>query len=253
METMRWILLGIGAVFLLVIYLSGRNKNKQQIDATDLESEDIPDFSAKQFEDIDENISDVHISAREINDIYMEQQEGGDDFVGDEFDDMAEGHLTDVDSENMPEELPSDEQVSTEDEIKKPSDLIVINIISRNAEMLHGDMINSALLANKLKFGAMSIYHRMGTDAKPLFSVANMVEPGSFDPETMHDLRTPGLTFFMQLPVFGSNSAALTDMLQSAYQVAEILNSDLCDQSRKPLSEIQAEKYRDLAKQYDSE
>ena len=99
----------------------------------------------------------------------------------------------------------------------------------------------------------MGIFHRMGADAKPMFSVANMVEPGSFDPETIHELITPGITFFMQLPVFESAYDALTEMLQCAYHVSEILDADLCDKRRELLTESEAEKLRELAKHYDSE
>ena len=58
----------------------------------------------------------------------------------------------------------------------------------------------------------------------------------------------------MQLPVYGGKASdALTDMLQCAYQISELLDADLCDKKRQSLTESAAEDLRALAKHYDSE
>lgn len=250
MEALRWILLGAGIVFVIFIYLLGRKRRPQSFANSEQESEELPEFTANNWHDGDEVAADVHISAREPSDVYLDQE---DDYEGDDYNDVVSD---DADSyESNDEDLSDAEQVFDEpqDQEKASQDIIVLTVISRSEEGLHGDKINSAALANNLKYGYMEIFHRMGENAKPMYSVANMVEPGSFDPETIHDLRTPGLTFFMQLPVYGKASSALTDMMQCAYQVAELLDADLCNRRRQVLTQSEAEELRELAKHYDSE
>lgn len=250
MEALRWILLGAGIVFVLFIYLLGRKRRTQMFASNEHESEELPEFTANNWRDGDDVVADVHISAREPSDEYLDPD---DDYDGDDVD----SH--DVDSDESSNENLSDanqifdEPQEQQDQEQASQDIIVLTVIARAEEGLHGDKINSAALANKLKYGYMDIFHRMGENAKPVFSVANMVEPGSFDPETIHDLRTPGLTFFMQLPVFGKASDVLTDMMQCAYQVAELLDADLCNRQRQLLTQSEAEELRELAKHYDSE
>ena len=246
MESLRWILLGAGVIFVFIVYLLGRNRRPRDSDSIEPESEELPEFSANNWDDVDGNVADVHITAREPEAAYEDEEYVYDDvdhidIVDDEVNDLTDG------------EQDFDDNHVEQDQENTVQDIIVLNVIARSEEGLHGDKINSAALANKLKYGHMGIFHRMGADAKPMFSVANMVEPGSFDPETIHELITPGITFFMQLPVFESASDALTEMLQCAYHVSEILDADLCDKRRELLTESEAEKLRELAKHYDSE
>ena len=253
MEALRWILLGAGVVFILFIYFLGRKRRTQMFASNEHESEELPEFTANNWHDGDDVVADVHISAREPSDVYLDRDDD-DDFIDGDYD-----NSDDVDSyENSDEILSDADQVFDEaqeqqDQEESSQDIIVLTVISRAEEGLHGDKVNSAALANNLKYGYMEIFHRMGANAKPVFSVANMVEPGSFDPETIHDLRTPGLTFFMQLPVYGKASDVLTDMMQCAYQVAELLDADLCNKQRQLLTQSEAEELRELAKHYDSE
>jgi len=93
-----------------------------------------------------------------------------------------------------------------------------------------------------LSFGEMNIFH-FKRDGRSVFSLANMLEPGSFDPNTIHDLKTTGLTVFMQIK--GRDPLDdLTEMLQRSYQLAGLLNARLCNHRRQPLTEQHAENYR---------
>ena len=93
-----------------------------------------------------------------------------------------------------------------------------------------------------LKFGEMNIFHYMDGN-RSVFSLANMLEPGSFDADTIHELKTTGLTVFMQIQ--GDDPLDdLTEMLQRSYQMAGLLDARLCNHKREPLTEQDAENYR---------
>ena len=88
----------------------------------------------------------------------------------------------------------------------------------------------------------MNIFHYKPRE-RSVFSLANMLEPGSFDADTIHDLKTTGLTVFMQIRA-GDPLDDLTEMLQRSYQLAGLLGARLCNHERKVLTEQDAENYR---------
>lgn len=71
---------------------------------------------------------------------------------------------------------------------------------------------------------------------KPVFSIANVIEPGVFPPGEVQQLSTPGLLLFMKLP--GSVAEPLPSlelMLSQARRLAAKLNGTLCDEQRRRL------------------
>ena len=104
-------------------------------------------------------------------------------------------------------------------------------------EPFGGDDLVAALRGQGLKFGDMGIFHRTHDDSgERLFSVANAVEPGTFDLSDLSELKTPGLTFFMQLPVPGDALETLEDMILSARTVAAALGGDVKDDTMSALT-----------------
>ncbi len=215
MESLRWILLGAGLVFVLIIYLLGRSRRQRQHSIVDELEEDLPAFSAQSLDDVDEGIGEVRV----VTDATVD-------------DDTA------ADAEII------DNKAAAENTEKHafPSDIIVLYILARPNNVLLGSQINSSVQAMGLSFGEMNIFHYKPEDRK-VFSLANMVEPGSFDENTIHDLKTSGLTVFMQIKK-GDPLDDLTEMLQRSYQLAGLLDAVLCNHKRKPLTEQDAENYR---------
>lgn len=117
--------------------------------------------------------------------------------------------------------------------------IVVLNIIGRHGARFQGAEILNAVRAAGMEFGDMGIFHRSNTDngrSRPIFSLANMLEPGSFDFENLAAFNTAGLTLFMQLPTPVDNLMAYEDMLTSAQAVANTLNGDVCDEWRNILT-----------------
>ena len=63
----------------------------------------------------------------------------------------------------------------------------------------------------------------------PVFSIAHLREPGSFDVRTMADLITPGLLLFMNLPGPLEGTKALNVLVLTADQLAQRLGGVICD------------------------
>ena len=100
-----------------------------------------------------------------------------------------------------------------------------------------------------LKYGNFDIFHHYGVGAlksdKAVFSVANLVEPGTLNPEEMFDLSTPGLAFFMRLPGPFGGKIALELMLKNAEELANSLGGTLQDELYTPLEEKKITAMRD--------
>lgn len=235
MDYLRWILLVAGIFFVLIIYFVGRKSRQQDTIFDSRVDDDIPEFSANDWQDLDESVGDVRIVAR-----------GKDDYR-DNFEDDYE----DVEASSLSDENESDtgESADTAAQSSDNEDVIVLYILAKSSEQLAGDKINSAAQANGLKFGDMNIFHCVD-NGHSVFSMANMMEPGIFDPDTMHDLETPGLTLFMQKST-SNNIDIFEGMLSCAYRMSEMLGAQLCNRQRQPLTQSDADQYRELATGFD--
>jgi cell division protein ZipA len=129
---------------------------------------------------------------------------------------------------------------SVEDPRGAPSsadELIIIGVLAKTGSVFNGSDLVEALRGQGLKFGNMSIFHRVDTvTQQQLFSVANALEPGTFDLADMQALETSGITFFLQLPVPGDAFEALEDMLLSARTVAAALGGEMKDDQMNNLT-----------------
>lgn len=126
-------------------------------------------------------------------------------------------------------------------------DVYVINLMARPSHDLQGATLLSSLLALGFKFGEMDIFHRhedLNGKGEVLFSMINMVKPGTFNPYRMEQFSTPGVSLFMQLPLRSNAAFAFEHMLQAADQLASDLDAMLTDASRSPLSDDDIARYR---------
>jgi cell division protein ZipA len=86
-----------------------------------------------------------------------------------------------------------------------------------------------------LVYGEMNIFHRFEDVlklGKNQFSMANMMEPGTFDLETMDQLHTPGVVFFLGLPTAQDSMQAFDFMLETAQCLASNLGGEVLDEQR---------------------
>ena len=132
--------------------------------------------------------------------------------------------------------------------------IVTLFVVAREGSSFHGsDLIVAAEKAG-LEFGDMGIYHRL-VDGKrelgPIFSVANMLKPGSFDLSRLDALRTPGLSFFMTLPAPLPALDAWDTMLPTAQRLAELLDGQVLDEERNALGRQRIAHIRDELRGWD--
>jgi cell division protein ZipA len=133
-------------------------------------------------------------------------------------------------------------------------DVYVINIAARDGAYIYGRDLKHALRILGFRFGEMDIYHRhleMDGQGEVLFSLINMIKPGTFDPSKMDKLMTSGVSMFMQLPSAGRGLAHFDLMLKAADKLASEVDGLLFDAARKPLGEYYLVQCRDELKAYD--
>jgi cell division protein ZipA len=134
--------------------------------------------------------------------------------------------------------------------------IVTLFVAARAGHMLSGpDLVVAAEKAG-LVHGHMSIYHRLvdgKPEAGPVFSVANMIKPGTFDLTRLQELRTPGISFFLTLPAPLPLSAldAWDAMLPTAQRMAELLGALVLDEERNALGRQRIAHIRDEMRAYD--
>ncbi len=235
MESLRWILLAAGAVFVIVIYFLGRSRRRRNHSMVDDIDDELPEFTAHSLDDVDEGVGAVRIISSDASAISDE------DLSSFSVDDEAleQAAAEEGDNSELEEAAPT-----------LPNDIVVLYILAKPNKQLVGSQVNSSAQAMGLSFGEMNIFHYR-KDNRNVFSLANMLEPGSFDASTIHDLKTTGLTVFMQIQ--GDDPLDdLTEMLQRSYQLAGLLDARLCNHRREPLTEQDAENYRTQVRTFSS-
>jgi cell division protein ZipA len=111
-----------------------------------------------------------------------------------------------------------------------------------------GAQLQALLQAERLEYGRFNIFHRThgtSTGTGTVFSVASMVEPGSFDPEQMAQQPFPGITLFMLLPGPLDGLIAYDQMLSCAQRLAHATHGTLQDDRGNPLTPQFMERLRE--------
>ena len=131
---------------------------------------------------------------------------------------------------------------------RKDSDdlVIALTIMAPENERFSGRAVKAALESSNLHFGDLQIYHRFtaGARRQSIFSVANILDPGTLLPDKFISLTTPGLLIFARLPGPVNGLAMFDDLLETAQSLTEKLGGTLSDDTREPISESRLEAMR---------
>src|SRR3546814_8636505 len=81
--------------------------------------------------------------------------------------------------------------------------IVTLYIAAKAGEVLRGPDIVVAAEKAGLSYGHMHVFHRLvetHPERGPIFSVATIMKPGSFDMAQIQSLETPAIAFFLTLP-----------------------------------------------------
>ena len=209
-DTIRLILIVVGAILILGLYLWERSRDPDEEDEG-YEDDDVPYATGR---------------ARREPDL------GQLDAPDDDPDHQRPGHTA-----RGREVSPSDAERESEPSVPGPL-LIQLSVAKRYGEFPGPDLLSVAESCG-LRPGDMDIFHcldEFDDGTRIYFSMANMVKPGTFPFDDMDDFSTPGLMLFAQLTGQPEDLTVLEEMIATARKLATTLGGDVFDDTRRPLT-----------------
>ncbi len=132
-----------------------------------------------------------------------------------------------------------------------PEWVIVLNVMAHEREVFAGPAFFNALEENGWRFGEMDIFH-YSDNGVPLFSLVNMVKPGTFDPSRAEQFRSPGVSLFIRFPnEYGNGLRTFNMMLDMAQILAARLGGEVRDERRSVLTHSAIDHMREQIAAYD--
>jgi len=224
MNDLRIVLLLFGLAVIAGVYLWERIRSRR------MRRGPAPSGGEDEFGDVD-----LRISPRERDD----------DDIAPVLPALRNRRDDDVTAPAAPVTLKRDEP---ESDAAPAGGIISLHVVADEDAPFTGAALLPAFRETGLEFGDMHIFHAYTVDGvrtpRAVFHVANMLEPGTFDPDAMDDFSTHGLTLFMQLPAPVDGNLALDLMLDSARRLAGRLGGEVLTHDRRPLSEAYVEALR---------
>jgi cell division protein ZipA len=115
---------------------------------------------------------------------------------------------------------------------------------------VEGAKLQEVLNSELLNHGRYDIFHREH-DGQTVFSIASMVEPGTFDLEKMGETLYTGVTLFAQLPGPVPGMHALNEMVACARRLHTSLGGVLQDDRGVPLTVHRIERMRQEVREFE--
>lgn len=270
MQNLRLVLIVVGAIAILALLIHGlwtSRKERSSIFRDKPFKRGISQKTEQSFESLDEGVGAVRV--RTVSTHSSDPLDEPEPEIVVKTDILAEEPELKLDVEPAPVQMSFDDVLLVDEpaqpaateqspsepqQPEKPQEpagikelVIVLHVSALNGGSISGEPLLQSILHAGFQFGAMGIFHRHVDPAGSgpvLFSLANMVKPGSFDPEHMSDFSTPGVSMFMMVPSYGDAHQNFKLMLQSAQRIADDVGGVVLDDSRHMITPQKLETYK---------
>lgn len=282
---LRIILVVVGALVIIGLIIADRIKRKKSHNQpyrrfSESEDLDLPSMSATHEAPAHDDLGDMHIddvvdlssiAQPEEFDVseavvisnsnletttsfeaeHIELPEPMDESVGvidavEEFDEV---------DDSVPAPDQHDDVVEENEDLEEAEEakgmVLSLLLLAPKGEKFRGSQLKMALKESGLSYGKMEIFHQLDGD-EALVSVANVLEPGTFDPEEMSTLKTPGVVIFSQLPSLRAGAEVFAAWHTAARKLNIALGGRLCSINRMPLEDGYFEQLQQQAEQFDA-
>jgi cell division protein ZipA len=133
-----------------------------------------------------------------------------------------------------------------------PDKIVTLFIQARDKQTVSGIDLLDASLKSGLVFGNHDIFHRINEeDVEPVFSMANLTKPGSFDKNAWNTMEIHGVTMFMTLPGPRNALDAWDSMLATSRRLAELLHADLLDDKHEVFTRQRSMQIKEELREYE--
>ncbi len=236
-STFRWILIIAGIVLIAGLYVFGVRDKKRK-----------PRASRKR----------VHAQRVRQEPALGSEQSGDDEYADDDNARQTEldigapvdgGSRFDVDRKLRVE--PRLDTKPKKPALPLPDRIVTLFLQARDNHSINGIELLEASLKSGLVFGSHDIFHRIHEeDVEPVFSMANLTKPGSFDKSAWNTMEIKGVTMFMTLPGPRNALDAWDSMLATSRRLAELLRADLLDDTHSVFTRQRSMQIKEELREY---
>jgi cell division protein ZipA len=197
----------------------------ESVEHNEFDGRQEPHFSALDHAD-EEELEHDHVAEDHDDDDYDEDEYGEEDFEEDDYDDEYDSEYEEIEEKSSAP-------------VAEPEEVFIINIMAPKGQEFNGAALLDIVLKCGLRYGSMDIFHRyreLKGEGPLLFSMANMVKPGTFDLDAMDEFSTPGISLFMTLPIEADSMQSFDLMVETAQAIAQTLQGELKDEQRSAMT-----------------
>lgn len=240
-QLLRWIIGGIGALAIIVVYIWGRHRRSlinfliQRNEFDELEIDETPPAKEKtQLQNSGHGSSTTDKVLSPATSLSKPGGSGGYPKAQDKANPIKTTH----------------NEAMARDSARKASPvapvLIQLSVVASDKNYFNGLKLRDSLEELRLIYGDMGIYHRYDRDYRiSLFSVASLVEPGTFPIKDMENFECPGVVLFFQPQQAEDPLAVFDDLVATCHELALSLGGKEWDEEHQPLTMDKIAQIRD--------
>ena len=232
-STFRWILIIVGIAIVAGIYLFGVRDRKSPPRAS---------------------LTRIH-AQRVRHEPSLNSEQGIEDSDEDDYDDF-DARQTELaiggSADGEPRIEPKLDDKPKTPAAPAPEKIVTLFLQARDNHIITGVELLDASLKSGLVFGSHDIFHRIHEeDLEPVFSMANLTKPGTFDKTAWNTVEIRGVPMFMTLPGPKNALDAWDSMLATSRRLAELLHADLLDDTQSVFTRQRSLQIKEELREYE--